>query len=578
MFKWVCGDDYILYPEPNQSGQIGECCHCKKKYTNTNSLIYQHPKYCTSMVKDNKKQLTLQSALKLNFSKEHKKSDKDLEKVVRFICENGVSINATQSQSFIDLVGFTFSEAEIRNGILTYANKIREEAQKKAKSKLVSLVIDGATIVKKAGWYAVGLATEKQLWLYDVYHFPNSTTLTISENLNNIINSIEESCKCRVVGASSDNAPNISNVFNIKHQDGLARRHQKYLIRSPCQAHTSNLVMKDLEKKDMEINIIFTKVRVLASFFHQKKLHSMIGIPTECPLVRETRWMTEYRALVWLVENRFEINEARRNLNDVIPDDLPDVQENWYDLKVALEPLAKFCHSVEADICPLYKSYQLHMYLCEELDRLSDTNAFAVKVREIVIDRWFRTADFTLMELAERTRYQNIISMREEVKELTAIVSIQRETGTSEQEKLTELTACFAWIEDRIIEYAAQLGKNFENHRNEIHLVLSHCEPATRSLAINLWQCCCSNGQQYFERLGDKYKYSKIDGKVCGEICFVLAVLQSLPSSEAFCERVFAHMRKLFNQFRENCKDDLIRAQTVIKMSMLWHTNAKKLL
>ena len=85
--------------------------------------------------------------------------------------------------------------------------KLEKKHKKKAKSKLVSLVIDGATIVKKASWYAVGLATEKKLWLYGVYHFPNSATLTISENLNNIINSIEDSCKCRVVGTSFDNAP-----------------------------------------------------------------------------------------------------------------------------------------------------------------------------------------------------------------------------------------------------------------------------------------------------------------------------------------------------------------------------------
>ena len=42
--------------------------------------------------------------------------------------------------------------------------------------------------------------------------------------------------------------------------------------------------------------------------------------------------------------------------------------------------------------------------------------------------------------------------------------------------------------------------------------------------------------------------------------------LISLPSSEAFCERIFANMRTLFPDSRFSCKDDLIRAQTLIRV------------
>ena len=42
----------------------------------------------------------------------------------------------------------------------------------------------------------------------------------------------------------------------------------------------------------------------------------------------------------------------------------------------------------------------------------------------------------------------------------------------------------------------------------------------------------------------------------------------SLPSTEAYCERVFKNMRELFSFNRQNCADDLIKAQTIIKMNI----------
>ena len=46
--------------------------------------------------------------------------------------------------------------------------------------------------------------------------------------------------------------------------------------------------------------------------------------------------------------------------------------------------------------------------------------------------------------------------------------------------------------------------------------------------------------------------------------CFI-----SLPSTEAFCERVFKNMRELFDESRKAVHDDLIKAQTIIRMHIL---------
>ena len=63
-------------------------------------------------------------------------------------------------------------------------------------------------------------------------------------------------------------------------------------------------------------------------------------------------------------------------------------------------------------------------------------------------------------------------------------------------------------------------------------------------------------------------KRVKMEIKDVGSICEFFCKMRSLPSNEAFCERIFANMRLLFPDSRCSCKDDLIRAQTLIRMTL----------
>ena len=227
MLSWISGEDYLIYDKPDDQNYIGECIHCKKKYKNIVSLVYQHKKFCTSKAAHHMNQLTIENALDLTRKRNSKNTDKNkekLRKIAYFLCENGLSINVTQSKSFKALTGYNYTEAEIRKTIIDMADEIKNETTKKFNNKISSIVIDGASIIGQPSWYAIGLATETSLHLYDVYHFSNSTTLVITEQLNKIIEEIEKQCCCLVVGASSDNAKNITNVFSPDHQNGLGKR------------------------------------------------------------------------------------------------------------------------------------------------------------------------------------------------------------------------------------------------------------------------------------------------------------------------------------------------------------------
>ena len=80
-----------------------------------------------------------------------------------------------------------YSSTNIREEIIRYSFELKEETKKKISHRLVSFVVDGATINSTSGWYAVGLATRTEIYFYDVYHLASTTTIALSTKVNEII-------------------------------------------------------------------------------------------------------------------------------------------------------------------------------------------------------------------------------------------------------------------------------------------------------------------------------------------------------------------------------------------------------
>ncbi len=94
---WEIDKDYKVFDKPDESGHIGMCKHCLKTFKNTNSLRYEHKMHCPKRIaqKDDTKQGKITVFLQ---EKQQKQEETKVRKIVNFICENSISINATQKK------------------------------------------------------------------------------------------------------------------------------------------------------------------------------------------------------------------------------------------------------------------------------------------------------------------------------------------------------------------------------------------------------------------------------------------------------------------------------------------------
>lgn len=560
--SWTDGTDYTL--EYEVGGVQGQCLHCNKKYKSSSYLKYQHQNHCKSI------QHRTTFADQISIKDYLLMSDKDKEeptiiKIVKYLCENAHSINSTQTQSFKNLFGASYSEETIRKAIIDYADKLKEETKMQIKNLIVSIVIDGATINENSGWYAIGLATREAIYFYDIYHLSTTTTTALTHAIYNIIKEIEEDTGAVVFGACSDNAPNIAHVFDPDHPEGLAKVHKKYLLRVPCQAHTANLVNASYERTNLSYSRLRSKIKNFASKASEKNIHIALNISTRCPLIRDQRWFTEYDALKWIIENREKIENSYNSIKEIIGIGICPIQDSWNLLYEALCPLRQYVTCVEANICSIGRSWDHFRKMEEELTSLSSSNKYAKDLLQIVHIRWSSTSDANFLHLASFVGPAKLVPWKANYRALAR----KFEHGGMSQEdkdKFQTMKAESDLMVKTTIKYAKCMGFNFDGLDSTISFVLT-----TATLSMNRID------EYYWEGLGISSSNTAFEASKKGidiipenvtEIARFYCRLRSLPSSEAFCERIFANMRLLFPDSRYSCNDDLIRAQTLIRMVM----------
>ena len=174
------------------------------------------------------------------------------------------------------------------------------------------------------------------------------------------------------------------------------------------------------------------------------------------------------------------------------------------------------------------------------------------------------------MKLCYETRFDIILQMRIEFKDVTMKSSIQHECGTEEQVRAAQISEHFDSIAKSVIKYSKYGGLDLDGFLGTVNFVLKYSEPLMRSRAQNTWQLIAGNPLSYFHKCATEL-HAVINPSKARDVCFFLASLQSLPSSEAFCERVFYHMRKLFPSDRSRSKDDLVRASAVVRLHSIWN-------
>ena len=564
--NWVEGIDYRVYAEKNEKGKIGECNHCGKTFRNEKSLKYEHKMHCPLRYQDEGKKKQNSITIYVN-EKQKKLAEEKIKRVVKYICETATPIHATQSEYFRQLTNSNYSQQKIREEIINYANELKEETKKQIRNTLVSLVIDGATINSENGWYALGLATRHNVYYYDVYHLSSSTTRAISRQLIDIINEIEKDTHARVIGACSDNAPNIAHVFEPDHPDGLAQLYGKYLLRVPCQAHTTNLVNATYARENPAYDRLRSRIKAFCTKASNNSIHELLGIKQSCPLIRDQRWFTEYDALKWIIENRARIEQSFGVIAELMEMATCPITNDWSLLLEALTPLRKFTTKVEVNVQTLGRSYDDFKEMKSEIERLAVTNKFARDLLEIVKRRWTSTSDENLLRLANFLNPRAYIDWREEFEEI-CMKNACSTASVKERERLMVMNAELENMIDTIIQYGHHCNFHFEDKVEAISFVLTTAKLPHSRVYEYYWEGLeVSSGQMEFYA-HEIDKESVVDASTCSDICRFFCWVRSLPSSEAFCERIFSNMRMLFPPARASVHDDLIKAQTLIRITL----------
>ena len=93
---WRETTDYIVYQEKNKKGEVGECVHCGKTFTNIKSLKYEHKMFCPLRYADKSKAKQVNISCFLN-EKQKIQEERKIRKIVQFICETATPLNATQN-------------------------------------------------------------------------------------------------------------------------------------------------------------------------------------------------------------------------------------------------------------------------------------------------------------------------------------------------------------------------------------------------------------------------------------------------------------------------------------------------
>ena len=559
------GQDYIIFKTPDAQGFKGQCLHCKNKTKNLKYLKYDHPKHCTQLkAKEEFKTYCIEKMRKYHPTAKNDEELTSIRKVVRFLCENCVSINATQSRSFKAIHGSSYSDEAIRKEIIKYAAELKQKTIDAIRNKYVSIVVDGATI-NSPGWYCIGLTTNTSIHYYGCYHLAETTTRAISNKIEEVIKEIEGKSKAKVIGASSDNASNISNVFDPDKDDSLFKMFGRHIIRVPCQAHTAQLILASLEKEMYEFSSLRSRIQNYVNYLHYDTDPKMFGISTRCPPIRIQRWCTEFNALKWVITYAPKLRAASNNLKDYIRP--CPITQSWITLKDALAPISKFTWAVEANIMPLAKAYNLLIETQKSIDDLAQKdNKYAKKIQSIMKTRWNSTADINLMQLCSDTQKNAHMCFKHEFKQITTLLA-GPEKSQLLQDRYQKLKARREQNIKTTMKYGKLLGFDFDASETEISYILTRAYKKSGFSMLPYWEEIRSESELNIKEAKTTYEIT-IDKDTFENITEFYHMIQHLPSSEAFCERVFKNMRELFPQQRAAAHDDLVEAQTFIRMHM----------
>ena len=492
--------------------------------------------------------------------------------IVELICDCNIPYTQLQSPSWNNFVK-AFDEQydlpaseEIRQIIIQYSQYICHHTLKDFKNTTVGLAVDGASF-RQQHYYAMILVSSEKIRLLDICKVGNQRAETIAKELKKCYD-ICKKYNIKIAGVVSDNAASLKAAITGRHPLYLQTLLGEAVLRVACGAHTAQLVVGDVVKKNIYFKMFVTELLDMVKYIGAREEEFKILCPCKIPKYIATRWNTLCDVLEFVLDNQTKIDEFLANkireedeefqqkhqkycekvcagLKAKVPQPLTypmqqSVPDYWKRYFVCLDSIRKFTTYVEGDLIMQYHLYVAYEKTLDSLLGIREEGDIEKFFCDLFIDRFSSTADILIAKLAYIFTAEGLAAYRaspmEDRDELTELLdTIASEALTEEEYQRTYIAACFD-------EYLDSISS----------------PPRTAS--------------KYWKTLSKK-TFSKSDLNDGNPISFaalakIADLIIHLPATEAITERCFSALKRLVSDYNGSMHIDLFIAECKIKMAM----------
>ena len=543
-----------------EEGGLFRCLFCDSSFSSQSNVCKHLTTVHKQMVKEKPKEFTvIENQFYHCIDREKSLIDPESVKIIKWKCNHNIPMNAICNDDFRSLVKRP-DAVRSRELMTTYqieiANQMVEKNMKLLKNSYVTLIIDGATIMRQK-WLAFCFFAAKN-WNYrahilDVVNFDEAMT---KENLTQIIFEIKsklEENHVHVVGACTDNAKNFVSCFTSTVNESDRDTRLDSMIWVSCACHTAQLILVDLTKKSPEFNKIVNgmkKIQERLRYLQMPKLQEigLIGYPG----IQEHRWNSVQICMQFIIKHIGNDNVKRFLTELELEDDLSHI----IDFEKILHPLTEFTTNLEGSFKNQADLFIEYRKLYNAWEIMSDSGYTIAKILlEDLAKRFTKTADIQISEICYYFRRDGIHEFISrfpffpdyEINDpLKGPMIVKRTTELQRlYRKITQMCNTWKIRSDVVLELFDLITQN-EDHTPSL------CFPSEH----DLWKI-----------LGSDFDVMKI--KIFTNF---INHIKSLPASEAICERIFATMRDSFSDQQKRLKPETLRSMLIVACDELCKT------
>ena len=483
----------------------------------------------------------------------------------------GIGLATVEKEEFKNLLslfgvpaGEIPSLALLRRLTISYGEEIRQANLKKLKGRNVSIIVDGMTLGDRT-FYCATYFCDRMLFFGGLFHIQIADADSLSHMLEEPLKEVAKS-RGIPIAIVTDNAKNLVAATSPvapaeRNRTTIQQLTNQQLVHVRCSVHTTQLALSDLAKRNQPFRDFKRGIQELLLYLHEKKVKKVLrdlGVSCKVPKIQDIKWTSFYDAFVFMSNYQQQINQClKANPGDRAPnvEEIPDI---WMSYLTTLKPLGEHIMQIQKGTVYLWEFWRSHMQLIETWKNLE--NPFALELCELVEARFRETADGTLAELAHLLSMSNVQHYQEVFSDYYSwdTTSLERKLILAKKKeqlcaKLVDLAQYWG-----VCQASESIPALFDRFLGNLGQLLRPGEST----------------EAFYRRLSTETLAREREGVVFqiswqGFAITALRVTQ-LPASEAVAERVFSQLQLLVPPCRFGANDDLVAAQTTIRMQNIF--------